>query len=42
MRLVGALMVIPSVQKKARGQMTDAIIGPYRKVVAQAKTQKGE
>ena len=42
MRLVGALMVIPSVQKKARGKMTDAIIGPYRKVVAQAKKQKGE
>ena len=42
MRLVGTLMVIPSVQKKARGKMTDAIIGPYRKVVAQAKKQKGE
>lgn len=42
MRLVGALMAIPSVQKKARGQMTDAIIGPYQKVVAQAKKQKGE
>ena len=42
MRLVGTLMAIPSVQKKARGQMTDAIIGPYRKVVAQVKEQKGE
>ena len=42
MRLVGTLMAIPSVQKKARGKMTNAIIGPYRKVVAQAKEQKGE
>ena len=42
MRLVGTLMAIPSVQKKARGKMTDAIIGPYQKVVAQAKKQKGE
>lgn len=35
-------MAIPSVQKKARGKMTAAIIGPYQKVVAQAKEQKGE
>lgn len=38
MRLVGALMAIPSVQKKARGKMTQAMIGPYQKVVEQAKS----
>ena len=37
MRLVGALMAVPSIQKKANGKMTEAIIGPYQKVVAQAK-----
>ena len=37
MRLVGALMAVPSVQKKARGKMTEAMIGPYEKVVEQAK-----
>ena len=37
MRLVGALMAVPSIQKKAKGKMTEAIIGPYQKVVAQAK-----
>lgn len=37
MRLVGALMAVPSVQKKARGKMTEAMIGPYEKVVQQAK-----
>ena len=36
MRLVGALLAIPSFQKKAKGKMTEAMIGPYRKVVAQA------
>lgn len=37
MRLVGALMAVPSVQKKAGGKMTEAMIGPYEKVVEQAK-----
>ena len=37
MKLVGALMAIPSVQKKAKGKMTQAIIGPYEKVIQQAK-----
>ena len=37
MRLVGALMAIPSVQKQAKGKMTQAIVGPYEKVVEQAK-----
>ena len=37
MRLVGSLMAIPSVQKKAKGKMTEAIVGPYRNVVEQAK-----
>ena len=36
MRLVGTLMAIPSVQRKARGKMTEAIIGPYQKVVERA------
>jgi multimeric flavodoxin WrbA len=36
MRLVGTLMAIPSVQRKAKGKMTEAIIGPYQKVVEQA------
>ncbi|WP_130868572.1 NAD(P)H-dependent oxidoreductase [Intestinimonas massiliensis (ex Afouda et al. 2020)] len=36
MRLVGALMAIPSIQKKAKGKMTEAMIGPYQKVVEQA------
>ena len=37
MKLVGALMAIPSVQKKAKSQMTQAMIGPYQKVVEGAK-----
>ena len=37
MRLVGALMAIPAVQKQAQGKMTEAIVGPYEKVVEQAK-----
>lgn len=42
MRLVGALMAIPSVQKKAKGKMTEAMIGPYRKVIAQVQAGAGE
>ena len=37
MRLVGALMAVPSIQRKAKGKMTEAMIGPYEKVVEQAK-----
>ncbi len=33
MRLVGGLLAIPSVQKQAKGKMTEAMVGPYRKVV---------
>ena len=40
MKLVGALMAIPSVQKKAKGKMTLAMIGPYQKVVEQAKQRE--
>ena len=36
MKLVGALIAIPSVQKKMKGQMNQYIIGPYEKVVADA------
>ena len=42
MRLVGALMAIPSIQKKAKGKMTEAMIAPYRKVIDQAAGQKTE
>lgn len=37
MKLVGALMTVPSIQKKAKGKMNEAILGPYEKVVQQAK-----
>ena len=37
MKLVGALISIPSVQKKMKGQMNQYIIGPYEKVIQQAK-----
>ena len=39
MRLVGALLAIPAVQKRAKGKMSEAMIGPYQKIVkaAQAK-----
>jgi multimeric flavodoxin WrbA len=40
MRLVGTLMAIPSVQRKAKGKMTEAIIGPYQKVVEQARKKE--
>ena len=36
MQLVGALLALPSVQKKMRGQMNQYIVGPYEKVVEQA------
>lgn len=36
MKLVGALISIPSVQKKMKGQMNQYIIGPYQKVVENA------
>ncbi len=39
MKLVGALISMPSVQKKMKGKMTDYIIGPYRKVVETAAAQ---
>lgn len=37
MKLVGALISIPSVQKKKKGQMNQYIIGPYEKIIQQAK-----
>ena len=40
MKLVGALIAVPSVQKKIKGQMNQYIIGPYQKVVEQAKERK--
>ena len=41
MQLVGALIAIPSVQKKMKGRMSQYIIGPYEKVVRQAKEKRG-
>ena len=41
MKLVGAMLAIPSVQKKMKGQMNQYIIGPYEKVVQQAKEGRG-
>mgnify|MGYP002796805868 FL=1 len=40
MRMVGSLMAIPVVQKKAKGKMTEAIVGPYRTAVEQAKKKE--
>lgn len=40
MRLVGALLAVPSVQRQAKGKMTEAIVGPYQKVVRQAQGGK--
>ena len=40
MKLVGAMLAVPSVQKKMKGQMNQYIIGPYQKVVEQAKERK--
>ncbi|MGI5977701.1 MAG: iron-sulfur protein, partial [Candidatus Limivicinus sp.] len=36
MKMVGAMMAVPSVQKKMRGQMSRYIIAPYENVVEQA------
>ena len=36
MKLVGALISIPSIQKKMKGQMNRYIIGPYQKVIESA------
>ena len=38
MKLVGALLAVSAVQKKAKGKMTEAMVGPYRKVVEAART----
>ena len=42
MRLVGGLLAVPAIQKKAKSQMTQAMIGPYRKVVEQARAFRGQ
>ena len=39
MQLVGALIAIPSVQKKMKGQMSQYIIAPYEKVIGQARAE---
>ena len=40
MKLVGAMLAVPSVQKKMKGQMNQYIIGPYEKVVEQAEKER--
>lgn len=40
MKLVGALLAVPSIQKQARGKMTEAMVAPYEKVIEQAKERK--
>lgn len=42
MKLVGALMAIPSMQKKAKGKMAQSMIAPYQKVVEGAKQSESE
>ncbi len=37
MRLVGGLLSVPAIQKKAKGRMTEAMVRPYQKVIEQAK-----
>ena len=41
MKLIGAMMAVPSVQRKLKGQMGLYIIGPYEKVIEQAKGKRG-
>ena len=40
MKLVGTLLAVPSIQKQAKGKMTEAIVGPYRKVIEQVQGGK--
>lgn len=40
MKLAGAMLAVPSVQMKMKGQMNKYIIGPYRKVVEKARMNK--
>lgn len=40
MKLVGALMAVPSVQKKAKGKMTEAMVAPYEKVISGGKKRE--
>ena len=40
MKLMGAMMAVPSVQRKLKGQMNQYIIGPYEKVIEQAKGKR--
>ena len=40
MKLVGAMMAVPSVQRKLKGQIDQYIIGPYEKVIEQTKGKR--
>lgn len=40
MKLVGAFISVPSVQKKMKGQMTQYMVAQYEKVVEAAKKGK--
>ena len=39
MRLVGALLAVPSIQKQARAKMSDAMAAPYEKVLQKAREE---
>ncbi len=39
MRIVGAMMAVPSVQKKMKGQMNAVIVGPYQQVLDRAQPE---
>lgn len=42
MGFVGALIAVPAIQKKAKGKMTEAMVAPYEKVIAQAKESEAK
>lgn len=39
MKALGALMAIPAVRRRAKGKMTASMVGPYQRVVEQARTE---
>ena len=40
MKLAGALLSVPSVQKKMKGKLGNMIVGPYQKVIEEAQPEK--
>ena len=39
MRLVDALLAVPSIQKQARAKVSDAMAAPYEKVLQKAREE---